>query len=454
MFDLAVINAKIVSGADTINGNIYVKNEKICAITGEPLEEGSKRVIDAKGSYVIPGIIDEHVHIIDMGMNDLGRFEMDSEGAALGGVTTIMEMPLTVPPTTTLDAFMLKKERASKSLKVDYALYGGAVPGNYDEIIKMHEAGAVGFKCMMAGSVPGMFEAANSAELLEIYDAISSCDSIVAIHAENDDIIQNLENKLKASGKKDMDAFFKSRPIMQENEAVQRAIYLQQFSNCRTLIVHCSNVAAVEMVKKAQFKGMQVYCETGPHYLNLSEEDGKRVGPYMKFAPPARSKEETEKLWQQLAIGNIDTLGSDHGGHLKENKEKGWTNIWEAGNGALGLETFLPVMLSEGVIKGRITINRLVETMCENPAKLYKIFPQKGQIAVGADADMVLVDMDTEHIIDASKFRSFQKHSPFDGLKVNGKAAITIIRGHVVMENDEILVNEGFGKLVTPVKEG
>ena len=172
----------------------------------------------------------------------------------------------------------------------------------------------------------------------------------------------------------------------------------------------------------------------------------------MKFAPPAREKARTDILWQQLAEGKIDTIGSDHGGHTKENKEKGWADIWQAGNGALGLETSLPVMLTEGVNKGRITMQKLVEVMCENPAKLFRIFPKKGTLQVGADADVVLVDLDKEYTVDAAKFHSVVKHSPFNGFAIKGAPVLTMVRGTVVAENGEVVGQPGYGKMVRPIK--
>jgi dihydroorotase-like cyclic amidohydrolase len=206
----------------------------------------------------------------------------------------------------------------------------------------------------------------------------------------------------------------------------------------------------VDLINQRRERGQRLSCETGPHYLTLSREDGEKLGPYLKFAPPIRSKAEREQLWRQLTEGKIESLGSDHGPHTKENKEKGWTNIWEAGNGLLGLETFLPIMLSEGINKGRISIQRLVSVMCENTAKLFRIYPQKGVIEVGSDADLVIVDLDKEYVIDAKKFHSLHKHSPFDGWKMKGMPILTMVRGEVVAEDGEIVGRPGYGRFVRP----
>jgi allantoinase len=402
------------------------------------------------GNFVLPGVVDEHVHMQDMGRAEVADFVCGSAAAAIVGVTTVMEMPLTLPATTTLEAFEEKREVATKKFIVDFALYGGAVPGNIDEISKMVEAGAVGFKAMMAGSVPGLFEILDDGLLFEAFKTIADCNSVITLHAENEAIINYLENKLKTAGRKDIRAFFESRPIMQEVEAISRSALLAKEAGCHLHVVHVSCPQGIDLIYKRKMEGQLLTSETGPHYLALSEDDGVRLGPYIKFAPPARSKTETEELWQQLADGKIDALGSDDGAHEKENKEKGWENIWEAGSGAIGVETMLPVMLSEGVNKNRISIQKLVSLLSENPAKIFGIYPQKGVIQVGSDADVVIVDMEKEYVIEAEKLHSKEKHTPYDGLKVKGIPVLTLVRGEVVMDNGEVKGKPGDGKFVTP----
>ena len=448
--DVVIKNGKVVTTNSILEAGIAIDKGKFVAIAKDQELPNAKKVIDAKGNLVLPGVVDEHVHMQDMGRSEVGDFIAGSTAAAIAGVTTAMEMPLTIPPTTTLEAFEEKKEVASKKFLVDFALYGGAVPGNIDEIPKMVEAGAIGFKAMMAGSVPGLFEILDDGMLLEAFKVIADCKSVITVHAENEAIINHLENKLKAEGRKDIRAFFEARPVIEEVEAISRATMLAKEAGCHLHIVHVSCPQGVDLIYQRKVDGQSLTCESGPHYLVLSEDDMDRLGPYIKFAPPARSKPETERLWRQLADGKIDTLGSDHGAHPKEMKEKGWANIWEAGNGAIGIETMLPVMLSEGVNKGRVSIQRLVSLICENPARIFGIYPQKGAIRVGSDADVVIVDMEKEYVIQAEKLHSKQKHTPYDGLKVKGVPVLTMVRGEVVMENGEVIGKSGYGKFVTP----
>ena len=314
----------------------------------------------------------------------------------------------------------------------------------------MVDAGVIGFKGMMAGSVPGVFEVMDDGMFLDAFRMIGECGSLATVHAENEAIISHLQARLRAEAKNDIYAYFEGSPVIQELEAISRAAMLAHEMNCRLHVVHVSCPRGVDLIASKREDGQEITCETGPHYLALSQEDGERLGPYLKFAPPVRTKAETEILWGQLAKGKILTLGSDHGPHPKENKEKGWTNIWEAGNGAIALETFLPVMLSEGVNKGRISIQQLVSLMSENPARLFGIYPQKGAIQVGSDADLVIVDMNREYTIDAQKFHSLHKHSPFDGLQARGIPVLTMVRGTVVAEEGNVMGEPGYGKFVRP----
>jgi allantoinase len=448
--DVVIENGKIVTPHSILEAGVAIDKGRFVALARADELPKARRTIDAMGNFVLPGVIDEHVHLQDMDRSHVADFTAGSKAGAVGGVTTAMEMPLTLPATTTLEAFEAKKEAAAKKFMIDFALYGGAVPGNIDQIPKMVQAGAVGFKAMMAGSVPGLFEILDDGLLLETFRVIADCNSVITLHAENEAIVNHLESQLKGAGRKDVRAFFESRPIIQEVEAISRAAILAEEAGCHLHIVHVSCPQGIDIIYKRKIEGQLLTSETGPHYLVLSEDDMERLGPYMKFAPPARSKAETEQLWQQLADGKIDALGSDDGAHEKTNKEKGWENIWDAGSGAIGVETMLPVMLSEGVNKGRITIQQLVWLLSENPARIFGIYPQKGAIHLGSDADVVIVDMDKEHKIEAKKLHSKEKHTPYDGLRVKGMPVLTMVRGEVVMENGQIIGKPGYGHFVAP----
>jgi allantoinase len=450
LMDTVVRNGKLVTSDAVFEADIGIKDGRFAALAARGELGTGGRTIDAAGRFILPGAVDEHVHLQDMQRSEVADFTEGTTAAAVGGVTTIMEMPLTVPPTTTRKDFEEKRRTAERKCLVDFALYGGAVPGNLEELPAMVEAGAVGFKAMMAGSVPGLFEILDDGMLLDVFRVLGECRSVLALHAENETLVNHLETKLKAQGRVDIGAFFESRPVFQELEAITRAAYLASLTACHLHVVHVSCPQGVDIITGRKHAGQKITAESGPHYLALSQEQGERLGPYLKFAPPARSKQETDLLWARAAGGMIDTLGSDHGAHPKENKELGWKNIWEAGNGALGLETLLPVMLSEGVNKGRITLPRLVSLVSENPARIFGIYPRKGAIRIGSDADLVMVDLEAGFTVKSDNLHTKQKHTPFEGLEGRGAPVLSMVRGEVVAENGEPVIDPGYGVFVRP----
>ncbi|MFC2013799.1 allantoinase AllB [Chloroflexota bacterium] len=447
--DTLIKNAKVVSSCLIVEADVAIKDGKFVSIATESCSYTAEQVIDARGSFVLPGIIDEHCHTLDLGMSELEDFITGSTAAAIGGVTTVLEMPLTIPPTITARDFEDKKAIASTRFLIDFALYGGVVPGNQAEIPKMVEAGAIGFKGMMAGSVPGLYDILDDGSLMESFKVISQCKSIICLHAENEAIINHLEKKLRAKGRNDIQAYFMSRPIISELEAVSRAIMLAEETRCPLHFAHISSPQSVQLIQQKKAEGQNITCETCPQYLVLNQ-GMDNLGPYIKFAPPARSKSETQEMWELLSRGDIETLGSDHGPHTKENKEKGWKNIWDAGNGSMGIETMLPIMLSEGVNKGRISIQRLVALLCENPARRFGIYPRKGTIQVGSEADIVIVDMEKEIVVKAEMLHSKHKHTPYDYLSIKGVPILTMVRGEVIVDNGDVMRKPGYGEFVVP----
>jgi allantoinase len=448
MVDVVIKGGRVVTPSTIFEGGIAVQGGKVVSIASDANLPPADRVIDAKGNWILPGTIDVHAHLLDLGWAANEDFDTGSKAAAAGGVTTVYEMPLNNPATTTLKAFEEKKEVASKKFVVDFGLYGGVVPGNLEEIPKLIEAGVVGFKAMMADSVPGTFEKVNDAELYEALKLISNYKTTVGVHAENDAIINYYASKLKAQGRVDPRAFLESRPLVSELEAVARALELAREANCPIHIFHLGIHEGADLIARRRKEGQKITAETCPHYLVLNSDDIERLGPYGKMAPPLRSKENNAKLWEDVAAGTIDIISSDHGPHLKENKEKGWKSIWDAGSGVIGIETMLSIILSEGVNKGRISINRLVEVLSANPAKVFGTYPQKGAIQLGADADVTIVDLNREHTVDSSKFHSKQKHSPYDGMKLKGLPVLTMVRGEVVAEDGVVVGRNGFGRFV------
>ena len=357
-----------------------------------------------------------------------------------------------MPPTTTTTHALKEKKRLCKEQSlVDFALYGGALSTNLDDMPKLVEAGVVGFKTGLCDIVKSIFPRLNDAEILEVFKKVREIGSGVGVHAENDEIITYLTEKLQKSGRVDPLAHGESRPVIAELEATSRAILLAAEAGNRLHIFHMSIASGADLVQRAKAGGQAVTAETCPHYLVLNEDHVKELKAYGKMNPPIRSKEEVEKLWKALREGKIDNIASDHAPWPKEEKDKGDKNIWNAPGGFPGIQSMLTLMLSEGVNKGRITLERLVALVCENPARIWKIYPQKGAIQLGSDADLTIVDLKREGVLRADKEYTRVGWTTYEGWRVKGFPVLTIVRGNVVAEDDAAVGKPGLGEFVRPL---
>ncbi|MBC7262992.1 MAG: amidohydrolase family protein [Chloroflexi bacterium] len=290
--------------------------------------------------------------------------------------------------------------------------------------------------------------------LLDIFEEVSKTGLIQSLHAESKPIVDHYTKKLVRAGRRKPIDHEDSRPVLAEVEAVSRVVLFAIETGVRLNIPHISSGSAAAIVREAKKRGYRnITAETCPQYLCLTKERMLEVGPYAKVNPPLRSREEQEKLWECLLDGTIDTIGSDHAPLLPEHKERGWEDIFAAPAGSAAVEFSLPVMLT-AVHQGRIDLQTLTKLMSENVAKLYGLYPQKGVIQVGSDADLVIVDMGREMTIDRRRAQTKQKDAArmFDGWRVVGVPIMTIVRGAVVMCDGEIVGRPGYGKFISPLK--
>lgn len=419
------------------------------------------RSIDAKENLVIPGCIDPHIHSREPhGPNTPANqedFSSVTRAAAAGGYTTIFDMPVTdYYPTTTLEGFKIKRKSSEKKCYVDYSFYGGAGYGNRNEIIPLASAGVIAFKIFTReiehednkwkGVIVGK---GGSDTFLSIMKAVSKTGLPLSIHCEDDRLIKVLSNQLKSKGEVNPDAYSKSTPNASEFREVSRSIKLARISKAKIIITHLSTAKAAFMVKNAKRDGLSVYAETCPHYLLLTEKDMiEKLGPYGKMYPPLRTEKDQETLWLSLNNGVIDFLANDHAPHSKESKEVGWKNIFEASFGVPGLETTLPLMLTQ-VNQGRLNIFRLVEIMSKKPAYIFGINKTKGDLSVGMDADFVIVDLEREVNINEEKMYTRSSAKIFDGYQVKGIPILTAVRGKIIMHNGEIIGKAGYGEYLS-----
>jgi dihydroorotase len=396
-------------------------------------------VVDASGLLVLPGVIDVHVHMRDPGATYKEDFRSGTAAAAAGGITTVFDMPNNTPPTKDLDALRSKAKEAAEKAVVDYALYGLMAHGNMGEMAALAGAGVIGFKCYMAETT-GNVVPPSEREMLGEMRSVAKAGLRVAVHAEDDSLLQGLISKLKKRGRADPLAHYESRPEIVEEKAVRRALTLASEAKCDVHIAHLSSVAGCKEVKKAKLSGprggRRVTAETCPQYLLLDKKDYAEKGSMMKSNPSIKRREDRLALWRAVRDGTIDMIATDHAPHTIAEKTSG-LSIFEQASGFPGLETSVALMLT-CVDKGLLTLPRYVQLASEGPAKAWRLYPKKGCIAVGSDADFTVVDTKKEWRIDPADFVSKAKYSPFEGFSVKGAAVYTIVRGRVVMDQGHI----------------
>lgn len=443
MFDLVIENGTIVNSNGEFKGKVAIRNGKVAAILSEEIPVEAEEVINAEGKMVLPGLVDAHVHC-GHGTPDRENFACVSKAAAAGGATTIVDMPLSDPTTVTVEALEGKKSSAEPQVVVDYSLYSGIIPGHTEDIESTFRAGAQTYKIFTCrcSNYPMTYDGV----LLKGMKTVGKLGGMVCAHAENDTLIQELVDDLQAQGKNDARAFLDSHPEYSELEAVNRFVFLASLApECRAHICHLSIADGVKLVREAKGRGMNnLSIETCPQYLSLDEDDLIEGGAFAKCDPPVRKRETVEELWKYVIDGTVDMIASDHSPHSFEKKTPVDDNFWTVSEGCTGVQTLLPVVLTEGIKRG-LTWKRFVELCCTRPAELFGLGDRKGDISIGMDADIVIVDPETEWVLKDEDLFYHNKWTPYTGRKFKGKVTRTLVRGKTVFDGNAICVEEGFG---------
>lgn len=451
MHDLCIKNGRVVTESGIWATDVYVKDGMISGLGCEDCWEAGE-VVDAGGCYVFPGAIDAHVHFNDPGYTEAEDFLTGSQAAAAGGVTTVMEMPQTVPVVADADSFLSKQAEAGSKSVVDFGLYLALTPENLDCVEQLCQLGPVGFKCFLSHSEEiGMLD---DGMLYRGMQAIRSAGSRLCVHAENQSIIDVLTGQLQSQGRQDPLAHADSRPAFSELIAVERTVTLARETGAAVHIAHCSSAEAVDIAARARRCGYPVTVETTPHYLALTRQTLQDLGPYAKCNPPLRSRREREDLWQRLLRGDLDMIASDHAPYTFAQKEAGRNSIWSAPSGLTAIQTMVPLVISEGRRRG-LSWRRLAHLLCTRPARVFGLYPQKGAIRVGADADMFLFDATASETVIAEDLWYKQSWTPFEGMTVDGRIDRTWIRGRTVFvdvpgQRGRITADPGYGRFVSP----
>ena len=419
--------------------DIGVSEGKIVAL-GKNLAGSAKSELDARDLAIFPGVIDAHVHFNEPGRTDWEGFSTGSRAAAAGGTTTVFEMPLNAhPPTTNREGFELKRAAAEASSLVDFGLWGGLVPGNLSDLEPLRDCGVVGLKAFMCNSGIGDFAWADIATLRAGMKRAAELDLLVAVHAESEEMTSALTGAARAAGKKAVRDYLDSRPIAAELEAIRIAIDLAAETGCRLHIVHVSCGRGVALVAEARTRGIDVTCETCPHYLVLTEDDMEHLGAVAKCAPPLRSSEDQRELRERL--GDITTIGSDHSPSPPEMKER--DNFFEIWGGISGCQHLLPLLIDAG-IQG----DEICRLTSGDVASRFRV-GGKGTIAVGKDADFTLVDLKAEELVRAESLQYRHQQSPYIGRTLRSHVRRTFLRGQTIFEDGKF-ADRPMGRLVRP----
>ena len=453
-FDTIIANGRVVTATDTYTADIGINGGKIAALAQGLPRDNATQVLDAKGKYVFPGGIDVHTHL-DMpfgGTTSSDDFETGTRAAAFGGTTTLIDFAIQYKGQTLRTAFDSWMKKASGKAVCDYSFHciiTELADAQLEEMNALVREGVTSFKLFMA--YPGVFML-DDGSIFKALRKTSKNGGLVCMHAENGNAIDVIVQQALAEGKKAPKYHALTRPTTAEAEATARAIALAEMAGAPVYIVHLSCNDALERVREARDRGLPVYAETCPQYLYLSLENFDAPdfeGAKYVFTPPLREKWHQEKLWDGLKRDHLQVVSTDHCPFcFKEQKELGRGDFPKIPNGGPGIEHRMSLIYSGGVAKGRFNANRFVEMVSTTPAKLFGLYPRKGTIAVGSDADLVVFDPDRKHTISAKTHHMRVDYSMFEGIEVTGMPDVVLSRGRVVVEGDQFRGRAGAGEFL------
>jgi len=453
-FDTIIRNGSLVTATDTYTADVAIANGKIAAIGSDLEAQNASTLLDASQKLVLPGGIDVHTHL-DMpfgGTTSADDFETGTRAAAFGGTTTLIDFAIQYKGQALRQAFDTWMGKASGKAVCDYAFHcivTDVSGGQLSEMNDLIREGVTSFKLFMA--YPGVFML-DDGSIFKALQRTSHNGGMICMHAENGSAIDVIVQQALAEGKKAPKYHALTRPTTAEAEATARAIALAEMAGAPIYIVHLSCNDALEKVREARDRGLPVYAETCPQYLYLSLDNfdapGFEGAKYV-FTPPLREKWHQEKLWNGLKCDHLQVVSTDHCPFcFKEQKELGREDFTKIPNGGPGVEHRLSLIFSGGVASGRFSANRFVELVSTTPAKLFGLYPRKGTIAVGSDADLVIFDPRRRHTISAKTHHMRVDYSMFEGIQVTGMPDIVLSRGKVIVEGDRFLGHAGGGEFL------
>jgi allantoinase len=441
-----VHGGQLVDELSVRHADLLIEDARVRAVLPPDHDHAADQLIDASGLHVLPGLVDAHVHFNEPGRTEWEGFLSGTTAAAAGGITTVCDMPLNChPPTLDARALNLKLSAIQQHAVVDYALWGGLVPESLEHAAELQRDGDVGVKAFLCDS--GLAEFGHLDEF-GLLDAMQRCAELrppllLALHAENATETQRLGAAARSAGRRTALDWATSRPPDTELSAVAAALEAGRETGARLHFVHISTAAAARAIGEARTHGQDVSVETCPHYLLLDESDLERLGAFGKCAPPLRARHEVDQLWESVLDGTIDWIASDHSPCPPDMKQA--DDIWSAWGGLAGVQTLLPALLDAGVHARELSLPKLVGLTAGAPARRLGLYPKKGVLDPGSDADLVLVDVDREWTLTRNDLRTRWPINPFLGRTFRGQVVATFVRGTRVWSDGALCVQPGSG---------
>jgi allantoinase len=439
--DLIIRGGAVVTPDGIREADVAVEDGTIAAI-GHDLG-GAREQMDANGLTLMPGVIDVHLHFNEPGRTEWEGGATGSRALAAGGGTVFFDMPLnSTPCTITARDVELKRAALEASSITDFALWGGLVPGSIDAMADMAAAGVVGFKAFMCNSGLPEFPRADDVTLFDGMREAARLNLPVAVHAESEELLNGLARQMSGRGARE---FLRSRPVLVELEAIQRALLFAEEAGARLHIVHVSSGRGVAIAAAAHARGVDVSIETCPHYLFFTEDDVERLGTITKCAPPLRTAEEQQRLWTALLQGHVDIVASDHSPTEPRLKDGDFISAW---GGIAGVQSTLAVLLERGHHTSHLSLERIATLLAATPARRFRI-AGKGLLAEGFDADITLVNVGESFRLDAKDLHQRHKMSPYVGRSFRGRVKQTIRRGETIFAGGRVTARTR-GRFVRP----